>query len=120
MSDQTKPNMFTSDSEMNKEAASNKEAAPASTQTTESAKALLVGEGRKYRDDEQLAKAYIEIEDFVETLKGENKTLREKVASAKTVDDVLQRLKQPEASAQDKGAASGPSGLTADAIVQIV
>lgn len=113
MSDQTKPNMFEGDPSKNTET-------PAPDQTKDSAKALLVGEGRKYKDEESLAKAYMELDSFAETLKGENKELRDKVAGAKTLDDVLARLKQPEASANDKGAASGPQGLTADAIVQIV
>lgn len=39
---------------------------------------VLVGEGRKYSDPNALAKAYINAEDFIETLKAENAQLRAK------------------------------------------
>ena len=82
--------------------------------------AVLVGEGRKYKTVADLAKAYMEADGFLEKIKGENAELREKVASAKTVDDVLQRLKQPEASTQDQGADKGAKSLSADDVAKIV
>lgn len=103
-------------------------AAPAATTTTSSAAApdkdsqlaILVGEGRKYKSVEDLAKAYLNLDGFTEKLKTENAEFRDKLAGAKTIEDVLQRLKQPEASAQDKGAANAPRELSADAIAKIV
>lgn len=56
--------------------------------------AALVGEGKKYKTHDDLAKAYINADSFIEQLKAENRELKEKAASAKTVDDVLERLQQ--------------------------
>lgn len=67
--------------------------------------AILVGEGRKYKTVEELAKAYIAADGFVERLKGENSTLRTEVAKGKTLEEVLERLKAESGSAtQDQGA----------------
>lgn len=83
--------------------------------------ATLVGEGRKYKSIDDLAKAYLQADGFIEQLKGENAQLREKAATAKTVDDVLQAMrKQPEASTTDKGEDKGSQGLSADAVAKIV
>lgn len=87
--------------------------------TTDSQLAVLVGEGRKYKSVEDLAKAYINLDSFTEKLKGENAEFREKLAGAKTIDDVIGRLEQSKASTTDKGEAKS-SGLTADAVAQIV
>ncbi len=89
--------------------------------TVDNPLAVLVGEGRKYKTAEDLAKSYMEADGFIEKLKAENATLREKAASAKTIDDVLQSLKQqPDASTTDKGADKGPQGLTADVVAKMV
>jgi hypothetical protein len=88
--------------------------------TPDSQVAILVGEGRKYKTIEDLAKAYINLDGFTEKLKGENAEFREKLAGAKTIDDVLQRLTaSQDASTQDQGADKGKS-LTADEIAKIV
>lgn len=57
--------------------------------------ALLVGDNRKYKTVEELAKAYVHIDGFAEQLKSENSELRQKLAEAKTLDDVLEQLKPP-------------------------
>lgn len=54
----------------------------------------LVGEGKKYKTLDDLAKGYINADGFIEQLKAENRELKEKATAAKTVDDVLQRLNQ--------------------------
>lgn len=82
--------------------------------------AILVGEGRKYKSEAELAKAYIELDGFAEKLKGENAEMRDKLAGAKTVEDVLQRLKQPEASTTDRGEERRASALSADDVAKIV
>jgi hypothetical protein len=85
--------------------------------------ALLVGEGRKYKTVEDLAKAYVNVDEFAEKLKGENATLREKAAEAATLQQVLDRLKAPEQSADDnsgKQAAPTSAGLSATEVAKIV
>lgn len=52
----------------------------------------LVGESQKYKTPEDLAKAYTNADQFIETLKEENRKLREQAAAAKTIDEVLERM----------------------------
>ena len=52
----------------------------------------LVGDGQKYKTPEDLAKAYSNADQFIEQLKEENRKLREQASSAKTIDDVLERM----------------------------
>lgn len=52
----------------------------------------LVGENQKYKTPEELAKAYANADQFIETLKEENRKLREQTAAAKTIDEVLERM----------------------------
>lgn len=52
----------------------------------------LVGEKQKYKSVEELAKAYVNADAFIEQLKEENRKLREKEAAARTIDDVLERM----------------------------
>jgi hypothetical protein len=54
----------------------------------------LVGDGRKYKSVEELEKAYINADDFIERLKQENEELRRKTTAAKTIDEVLDRSNQ--------------------------
>lgn len=79
---------------------------------------VLVGEGRKYASIEALAKSRIEADDFIETLKSENATLREANARAKTVEDVLKRMETKEVSPPDKAVAR--NAPTEDEIANIV
>lgn len=92
---------------------------PTESSTQDNPLGVLVGEGRKYKTAEELAKAYLEIDSFTEKLKGENAEMREKLAGSKTIDDVLTRLSQREAPASDKGAEGQPT-FSADAIAKIV
>lgn len=71
-------------------------AAPTSATSSETSEALsaLVGEGKKYKTVDELAKAYLNADDFIQTLKAENHELKEKTVSAKTIDEVLERMKQ--------------------------
>ncbi len=89
---------------------------------TSSSVAILVGEGRKYKTIEDLAKAYLAGDEFIETLKGENSTLRTELAKASTLDEVLKQLKAPASGAGDKPATTTTtvSGLSAKDVAQIV
>lgn len=70
----------------------------------------LVGETQKYKTPDELAKAYNNADQFIETLKEENRKLREQVVSAKTIDEVLERMsKQDNAPEEDKPLAQGIS-----------
>lgn len=64
--------------------------------------AALVGEGRKYKSVEDLAKAYVNADGFIETLKSENHQLREVATRAKTLDEVFERLQHQEQTPVDK------------------
>lgn len=73
------------------------------TATTEqSMLAALVGETQKYKTAEELAKAYANADAFIEQLKEETRKLREQVAQAKTIDDVLERIQKPTAEVPPK------------------
>lgn len=80
---------------------------------------VLVGEGRKYKTTEDLAKSYMEADGFIEKLKDENRVLREQAAKAKTLEEVLDKLKQP---AQTDGVTPRPSGqnFSAEDVAKIV
>lgn len=91
-------------------------------QDTDEVVAALVGEGKKYKTITDLAKAYMNIDEFVETLKAENHELKEKVTKASTIDEVMERL-----SSQSKAGVSDPStvtqstgGVSADEIQKLV
>lgn len=81
--------------------------------------ALLVGEGRKYKTEAELAKAYMNADEFISKLKEENLQLKERVASGKTLDDVLERIN---ANRSEQGATtlSESKGVSADDIAKIV
>lgn len=55
---------------------------------------VLVGEGRKYKSVEDLEKAYMNADDFIEKLKQENEELRRKTTAAATIDEALSRTNQ--------------------------
>jgi hypothetical protein len=98
----------------------NEKAAQANGDNLGESVAILVGEGRKYKTIEELAKAYVHIDGFAETLKSENATLREQLAKASTLDDVLERLKAPAPSQSDQTDGKSQSGLTVQDVAKIV
>lgn len=94
---------------------------PAQGDTLGESVKLLVGEGRKYKTVEELAKAYLNVDEFVETLKGENATLRDEVKKGATLDDVLKRLKDaPSGGGDDNATKPNQSGLSAQDVAKIV
>lgn len=100
----------------------NTEVAQGNTLPTDGQVAILVGEGRKYKSVEDLAKAYMAADGFIEKLKSENADLRTKAEKAKTIDEVLERLDAKRvSSAPDKGAEPTPNpGMSAEAVASIV
>ena len=54
----------------------------------------LVGDGQKYKTVDELAKAYLHADTFIQQLKEENQKYREQAAAAKSIDEVLERLQQ--------------------------
>lgn len=78
----------------------------------------LVGETQKYKTPDDLAKAYNNADQFIETLKEENRKLREQATSAKTIDEVLERMSKQSGAPE----ADNPSvqGLTPDVVQQLV
>lgn len=84
---------------------------------------LLVGDGRKYKTIEDLAKAYVNADGFIEQLKNENQELRSKTVEAKTIDEVLERLQANQSNAAATTSAaqgSATSGLSAEDVAKIV
>jgi hypothetical protein len=77
-----------------------------------------VGEQQKYKTPDDLAKAYNNADQFIETLKEENRRLREQAASAKTIDEVLERMSKQSGAPE----ADNPpvQGLTPDVVQQLV
>ena len=53
----------------------------------------LVGEGKKYSDVEQLAKAYANADPYITELRGKVEELEAAVAKSKTVEDIISKLK---------------------------
>ena len=56
----------------------------------------LVGEGKKYRSVEDLAKAYKNADQFIETLKTEKRTLEEQyhdaIAKNRSIEEIIEAL----------------------------
>jgi hypothetical protein len=76
-------------------------AAPATATTEAQLFTALVGDNQKYKTPEDLAKAYTNADQFIETLKEENRKLREQATSAKTIDEVLERMSKHSGSPED-------------------
>lgn len=78
----------------------------------------LVGEKQKYKSVEELAKAYVNADAFIEQLKEENRKLREKETAARTIDDVLERMNKKDDKPADTPA--NTSQLTKDDVAALV
>lgn len=93
------------------------------TQAIPESVSLLVGEGRKYKTLDDLAKAYLNADGFIEQLKAENQELRTKTVEAKTIDEVLERLSANQSNAAVTTSAdqvSSTNGLSAQDVAKIV
>lgn len=76
----------------------------------------LVGEKQKYKNVEELAKAYAHADEFISQLKEENRLLKEKAAAAKTIDDVLARIDTAKTGTTD----DNPPTISQETIAQLV
>jgi hypothetical protein len=92
--------------------------APAPATTDASLFQALVGETQKYKTPEDLAKAYTNADQFIETLKEENRKLREQVTQAKTIDEVLERMSKQGSTPEDDNPPA--PGITPDVVQQLV
>ena len=72
------------------------QATPESTQTDPSTSYLeqLVGEGKKYSNPEELAKAYFNADGFINHLKNETGSLREELEKRMTLEELLAEKQQ--------------------------
>lgn len=88
--------------------------------------ARYVGEGKKYKSVEDLAKAYANAETFIETLKTEKQTLEQeysqKLSEAKTVEDIMSVLtaKPTEPVTQTTEKTDDTVGLTPEQVQALV
>lgn len=81
---------------------------------------ILVGEGKKYKTPNELAKAYMSADDFIEKLKEENRELREKMSSAKTLEDVLSKLERTPTGSDKPDTSTLAEGMSATDIAHLV
>lgn len=79
----------------------NQQPAAAPEVTGEQALADLVGDGKKYANHEELAKAMIHSQHHIGTLETETATLREQSVKAQSVEDVLAAIKGVQPPAQE-------------------
>lgn len=75
----------------------------------------LVGEGKKYKTEEDLAKAYSNADNFIETLKSEKRELEAKMEKSKTIEDVLKAINTPE-STPEPGISPEPTPIEPAAV----
>lgn len=80
---------------------------PTSSEPTASEIAELVGEGKKYKTIDDLAKAYKNADQFIEHIKTENQGLREELDKRLSANDVLEQLKREREESQSADAGSG-------------
>lgn len=86
--------------------------------------ALLVGEGRKYANPDALAEAYLNADQFIETLKEENARLRAERKRAEVLEEQLKRYSEATSTSsstqENDTAASKAAGMSEEDIARIV
>jgi hypothetical protein len=88
----------------------------------------LVGEGKKYKTQEDLARGKLEADIHIKRLEEEAKALREAAAGAKSIDDILEAIKAkaalvetpPKNNDATEDEVLPPSGVSADQVAKIV
>ena len=85
----------------------------------------LVGEGKKYKTVEELARSRLEADIHIERIQKENREMRDKLASAKGVEDVLEAVKAQSANSANEtpdNKVTTPSAgqLTAEQVAKMV
>lgn len=88
-------------------------------------KERLVGEGKKFKDDEALARAKLESDQFIERLQQENAMLRGEIQQRETIEDIVQRLtpakSSPDTANEEPREPGSPkNGLTPDEVKQLL
>lgn len=76
---------------------------------TVSVRDQLVGEGKKYKDEEALARSRVEADSFIERLQRENALLRGEIQQRETMEDLVKRLTPPKASKDTEDEAIPPT-----------
>lgn len=76
--------------------------APQETITFSGAYEQLVGVGKKFRDNEALAKSALEKDAFIESLKRENKEMRQEVSTRLSLEEFLAKTKETKAPANNE------------------
>lgn len=66
----------------------------------------LVGEGKKYKSADELAKAYAHLDNFTERVKAENSGLRTELGSKVSLEELVNRLSQAATPANPNGASN--------------
>ncbi len=77
----------------NKEDGSNNQNEPAAELSSEASLELLVGEGKKYANAGELAKAMVHSQNHITTLETEATSFKEKELKQTSIDDILAQLK---------------------------
>jgi hypothetical protein len=90
MSEEQNKDIFNKPSEAPKDEGKPAEPQKASTHYLDQ----LVGEGKKFKSLEDLARGKAESDSYVEQLKSEIEELKERVGKSKSVDDLIERLQQ--------------------------
>lgn len=95
---------------------------PADQQTTPQVSTeVLVGEGKKYATVDELAKAYYNADSFIDTLKEENRVLREQVAKVAELDATLARMQEAKSnSASNPSEVEQPSAVNVTDVAKLV
>lgn len=84
---------------------------------------ILVGEGKKYTTVEDLAKAYLNADNFIETLKDENRVLRDQSTKLSSLEEALEKLQASGSSANNDEGEVGDvpkNNLDADQVAKMV
>lgn len=90
------------------------------TQQEQDLSSALVGEGKKYKDVNDLAKAYMSADGFIETLKKENHELRSQTNTSATLDTILERLQQQQSTVQADQPKNEESPLSVSELQKLV
>jgi hypothetical protein len=83
---------------------------------------ILVGEGRKYKDLDALAKGHLNADEHISRLETENRELREKAKTQATLDEAIAKLTATQSKPNDQGSnqPGTPPTLDASAVQKLV
>lgn len=86
--------------------------------------AELVGEGKKYKTVDELARSRLEADIHIAKVEKENKEMRDKLAGAKSIEDVLEAVKAKSVSAEEnpdnKVVEKATNSMTPEQVAKIV